>query len=112
MRHEPINYKNVPIERDRLNRNIAEFRKLSDAEKEHFRKLHRELKADAASGGNLATLLQTYSVWVQTLTPTQRDELQKESNLSHRFALVRKFKEEQEEPGSLSNPIHRSQRNW
>ncbi|HEY0982439.1 hypothetical protein [Schlesneria sp.] len=95
-----------PIERDRLNRNIAEFRKLSDAEKEHFRKLHRELKADAASGGNLTTLLQTYSVWVQTLTPTQRDELQKESNLSHRFALVRKFKEEQEEPGEPveSNP--------
>ena len=87
-----------PIERDRLNRNIAEFQKLSDAEKEHYRKLHQELKHDTATGGGLNSLLQTYSVWVQTLTPTQRDEIQKESNPSHRFALVRRFKDEQEEP--------------
>ena len=87
-----------PIERDRLNRNIAEFQKLTDAEKEHYRKLHQELKHDAATGGGLNSLLQTYSVWVQTLTPTQRDEIQKESNPSHRFALVRRFKDEQEEP--------------
>lgn len=94
-----------PIERDRLNRNIAEFCKLTDAEKEHYRHLHRELKQDAASGGNLSNLLQTYSIWVQTLTPTQRDEIQKETNTSHRFALVRRFKDEQEESSESQEPV-------
>ncbi|MEI8021490.1 MAG: hypothetical protein WCH39_24990 [Schlesneria sp.] len=94
------------IERGHLNRNIEEFRKLNDAEKQHYRQLHQELKHDASTGGSLTRLMQTYSLWVQTLTPTQQDELKKELVPAQKLALIRRFKEEQEEstesPDSLS----------
>jgi hypothetical protein len=85
------------IERGHLNRNIEEFQKLNDAEKQHYRQLHEELKRDASTGGSLTRLMQTYSLWVQTLTPTQRDELKKETVPAQKMALIRRFKEEQDE---------------
>lgn len=91
------------LERSRFDRNLADFQKLSDAEKQRYRHLHRELVDDTARGGSLAKLLQTYAVWVQTLTPTQRDELAKETVLSQKIALIRKFKEEQEESGETQD---------
>ncbi len=93
------------IERGHLNRNIDEFRKLNDAEKQHYRQLHQELKHDASTGGSLTRLMQTYSLWVQTLTPTQQDELKKELVPAQKLALIRRFKEEQEE----SSETHESQ---
>ena len=87
-----------PIERDRFNRNLEEFQKLSTAEKDRYRKLHQELVDDTSRAGGLAKLLQTYAVWVQTLTPTQRDELQKETNPAQKLALIRRFKDEQDDP--------------
>ena len=83
------------IERGHLNRNIEEFQKLSSEEKQHYRQLHDELKHDASTGGSLTRLMQTYSLWVQTLTPTQQDELKKELVPAQKLALIRRFKEEQ-----------------
>ncbi len=86
------------IERGRFDRNLQQFQKLSDAEKQHYRQLHEALIKDNSQGGGLSKLLQTYSVWVQTLTPTQRDELKKEKIPAQKLALIRRFKDEQDEP--------------
>ncbi len=85
------------LERGHLNRNIEDFQKLNDSEKQHYRQLHADLKRDAATGGSLTRMMQTYSLWVRTLTPTQQDELKKELVPAQKLALVRRFKEEQEE---------------
>ena len=89
------------IERGHLNRNIEEYQKLSNTEKQHYRQLHDELKHDASTGGSLTRLMQTYSLWVQTLPPTQRDELKKELVPAQKLALIRRFKEEQDESSDL-----------
>jgi hypothetical protein len=86
------------VERDRLDRNIEAFRKLAPAQKERYRELHRKLAEDRMQSGRLTGLLQTYAVWVETLTPTQRDELQRETDHSRKLALVRRFKEEHDHP--------------
>lgn len=91
------------LERGRFDRNLQEFEKLSDAEKQKYRQLHRDLADDTARAGGLSKLLETYSLWVQTLTPTQRDELRKETVLSQRIALIRRFKEEQDEPADAND---------
>ena len=95
------------LERGHLNRNIEEFQKLNDSEKQHYRQLHAELKRDAATGGSLTRMMQTYCLWVQTLTPTQQDELKKELVPAQKLALVRRFKEEQEE--SIESPDSHSE---
>lgn len=85
------------VDRDRFDRNLREFQKLSEADKQQYRLLHENLVKDHSQGGGLTKLLQTYSAWVQTLTPTQRDELQKETAPAQKMALIRRFKEEQDE---------------
>jgi DNA-binding MarR family transcriptional regulator len=98
------------VERERLNRNIENFQSLSDSEKQHYREMHRELADDARLNGGLSTLLRTYSVWLQTLTPSQRDDLEKEPVVAKRLALIRQFKEENERshetPSSTSDVHH------
>jgi hypothetical protein len=39
--------------------------------------------------------MQTYSAWLQTLTPGQREELRQETDSARKLALVQKIKEEQ-----------------
>ena len=72
------------IERERLQRNVAEFEKMSPAEQERYRELNRQL--EATDNKNLATLLQTYSAWLQTLTPGQREELRQEKDSQKKLA--------------------------
>ena len=95
------------VERDRLNRNIVEFQKLSPAEKQHYRDLHAALLDDRVHVGGLSSLLQTYSIWVQTLTPKQRSELQQETVPAQKLALIHKFKEEQEHREPSTEPDER-----
>ena len=92
------------VERDRLDRNIQEYEKLSPSQKQHYRELHAKLSDDRTHGGRLSSLLQTYALWVQTLPPTQRDELQRETDISKKIVLVRRFKEEQEHPSDVHEP--------
>ena len=96
------------IERGRFERNLQEFQKLSDKEKQQYRQLHQELVEDNTRGGTLSKLVQTYAVWIQTLTPIQRDELQKETSLSQKLALIRRFKDEQDEPSEAHDQPSRS----
>ena len=92
------------IERERLNRNIQEFQKLKPEEKQHYRAMHAELFEDRVHVGGLSALLQTYSVWVQTLPPKQRIELQNETVPAKKLALVHQFKEEQDRREAPAEP--------
>ena len=90
-RHNQI-AKMSKVERDRLQRNLAAFQQMSPEMQGHYRTLNEKLDEDRKEGGHLSSLLQTYSAWLQTLTPGQREELRQGTD---RLALVHKFKEEQ-----------------
>ena len=92
------------IERARFHRNLEAFQHLSPAEKHQYQQLHQQLAADQSRGGTLTQLMQTYAAWVHTLTPTQRDELQKETVLSQKLALIRRWKDEQDLPSDAHEP--------
>jgi len=99
--------KSLPkVERDRLDRNIADFQTMTAEQKQHYRNLHEELAKDRMQSGGLSSLMQTYAVWVQTLSPAQRDELQKETDPAKRLALVRRFKDEQDHPRTNAETPH------
>ncbi len=87
-----------PVERDRLNRNLDAFDELSNDEKSKYRKLHRDLLSDRNEAGGLTSLMETYSIWLLTLSPNQRDELQRETDSAKKLVLIRRFKEEMDRP--------------
>ncbi|HEY4261441.1 MAG TPA: hypothetical protein VGM98_14835, partial [Schlesneria sp.] len=93
-RHQQI-VKMSQIERDRLQRNLNIFQQLSDDQQNHYRQLSDQLDENKKGGGNLSGLLQTYTVWLQTLTPGQRESLRSEADSSRKFAIVQKIKEDQ-----------------
>ena len=84
------------LERDRLQRNIADFRQLTPEQQTHYRDLHQKLEADKAGGGKLSNLLSEYTAWLTTLTPSQRDELSQELEPAKKVVLVTRFKREQD----------------
>lgn len=95
------------LERNRLQRNLAEFKHLTPEQQAHYRELHLKLEENKATGGSLSSLLQEYSAWLTTLTPNQRDDLNKETEPAKKLALVRQFKEEQEyRPEPTPNEPH------
>ena len=81
------------LERDRLQRNLAEFKKLTPEQQAHYRDLHSKVEQ---STGHLSSLLQEYSAWLTTLTPSQRDELSRTTDPAQKLAFVRQFKNAQE----------------
>ncbi|WP_010582055.1 hypothetical protein [Schlesneria paludicola] len=83
-------------DREQFDRRVAEFEQLSGEERSRVRTLHEALIADRKSNGGLTALLQTYADWLDTLSPIQRDELQREKDTGKRIALIRKLKEEQD----------------
>lgn len=82
------------IERARLQRNWETFQKLSAEDQQRYRTLHQELQQDH---GQLKQLVTTYTQWLQMLNPGQRQDLQEAKDPAHKLALVRKFKEEQDQ---------------
>ncbi len=83
------------LERERLQRNMAEFQQLPVEKQAHYRDLHFKLEENKSGGGQLSSLLQEYSAWLTTLTPSQREELSKETDPAKKLSLVRRIKEEQ-----------------
>ena len=81
------------LDRDRLQRNLAEFKKLTPEQQAHYRDLHSQVEK---SDGHLSSLLQEYSAWLTTLTPSQRDELNNATDTAQKLGFVRQFKEAQE----------------
>ncbi len=93
-RHEQV-VKMSQVERDHLQRNLAAFQQMSPEKRDQYRQLNAELEENKKTGGPLSSLLQTYSAWLQTLTPNQREALKQETDSVKKLALVQKFKDEQ-----------------
>ena len=83
------------LERGRLQRNLAEFKQLTPEQQAPYRDLYLKLEENKTTGGSLSSLLQEYSAWLTTLTPSQRDDLNKETEPVKKLALVRQFKSDQ-----------------
>lgn len=93
-RHDQV-VKMSQVERDRLQRNLTSFQKLPADKQAQYRELNNQLDENKQTGGHLAGLLDTYSAWLHTLTPSQRDELKAATESNRKIALVQKFKEQQ-----------------
>jgi hypothetical protein len=97
------------IDRDRLQRNWQMFQALAPDRKEHFRRLHQQIEEDRkGGGGQLYQTLETYRLWLQTLTPGERADLREAKDPVEKLKLVRRFKEEQDrqrKSRALDDPI-------
>lgn len=93
-RHDLI-VKMSKIERDRLQRNVVTFQQLRAEEQDHYRQLNNQIEEEKKKGRHLSSIMQTYSAWLQTLSPSQREDLRLEKNSAKKLDLVHRFKEEQ-----------------
>lgn len=84
------------IERDRVDRNAKTFLAMTAEQKAHYRSLHDKIAEDARAGGSMGDLLDTYTHWLNSLTPAQRDQLQAEKDPGRKQVLVRQIMEERE----------------
>jgi len=82
------------IERDRLQRNWETFQQMSAAQQQAIRELHLQIASQPES---VHALLETYAIWLQTLSPGERDDLRRAESAPARIALVRQFKSKQDE---------------
>ncbi len=80
-------------ERDRILRNQHDFDQMTPDRQAALLDLHRQVSAEPES---VHAMLETYALWLQTLSPGQRDDLRKAANSGARIELVRKFKADQE----------------
>jgi hypothetical protein len=100
------------VERSRLERNFAEFKKMSEADREKLRQLDRELKQDDRDGGKLRQVMDEYCNWLGTISVSDREELRKTTDPKERVRLVREIRQKQESstrpefygPGRGGNP--------
>lgn len=83
------------MERDRLQRNLQAFHQAGPAKQVEYRQLTEQLNENRQTGGHLSSLLQIYSAWLHTLTPSQREELRLATESGKKLLLVQKFKEDQ-----------------
>jgi hypothetical protein len=80
-------------ERQRIQYNWETFRQLSPAAQADLLTLHAELKQQPDA---VHALLDTYALWLQTLTPGQRDDLRHAQSTADRLRLVREFRDQQQ----------------
>ena len=80
-------------ERQRLLHNWATFQALPEHERDRIRNLHEELLAEPETKH---ALLETYRMWLQTLTPGQQDDLRQAKSTGVRLQLIRDFKDKQD----------------
>jgi hypothetical protein len=87
-------------ERIRLARNFKHFKELSEADRERYRQLHRDLQADP----QLQTVMDRYAEWIKTLDVDRKDQLRAQKDPVRRRELVAKFREEQANRRPLGVP--------
>ncbi len=84
------------VERNRLERNARRFAELSPAQQLQMRQLHRQLEDDGTRNhGRHQATLELYTQWLQSISPLDRDELQREADPVRRLVLVREMVDRQ-----------------
>jgi hypothetical protein len=87
-------------ERSRVAMNFKEFKKLSEAEREHYRQLYQNLQADPP----LQDVMRRYADWFKDLGYDQKQQLLTEKDPALRRELVVKIREEQAKARPLRFP--------
>jgi hypothetical protein len=82
------------LDRDHLVRNEQIFRQLPLERQLQLRELHQQLSTEPST---LWSTIEAYALWVQTLTPGQRDDLRRAESSTQRQDLVRQFHRQQTE---------------
>jgi len=83
----------LPLEeRERLDRNLAAFQKMSPAEHRQLITLHENVEARG-----LTPLLDEYNAWLETLSPFQRQALREREDPAARIGLVERLLSENQE---------------
>lgn len=83
----------TPAERAQLKRNYEKFQKLSDAEKQRYREIHRATHNQP----ELDRVMRSYCNWVKTLSPWEQEDL-RNATPEERIELIRKFRAAHERP--------------
>ncbi|MCA9026431.1 MAG: hypothetical protein KDA86_14585 [Planctomycetaceae bacterium] len=79
-------------ERERLERHLDQYLRLSSVQRDEVQALHAELLADAANNhGRANHSLQIFREWLQTLSPRERTELSEEHDPTSKARLVREI---------------------
>ena len=91
----------TPAQRARLDKNYGAFLSMTDRQRKKFRDMHRQLH-EAPDGAALRKTMAKYRLWLETLSPFQREELRRTPGSASRIELVRRFKAEQSSPAPLS----------
>jgi hypothetical protein len=81
-------------ERDRIRRNWEAWKGLTPARQAQMQELHRQIAQEPAE---FHTMLETYALWLQTLTLGQREDLRQAADAGARVELVRRFKSQQDD---------------
>ena len=83
-------------ERDRIERNFNEFLGMDEAQRNHYRDMHRRLEADVSEAqGVYAGQFDNYIVWLQTIPPHRQEELRRATDSRTRLALMHRILEEE-----------------
>ena len=85
------------MERLELQRNWDLFQKLPEDRKRHYREMYEQIQQDRGNGGRLHDTQETYSLWLQTLTPGERADLREAADPAKKLELVHKFKAKQDQ---------------
>jgi len=76
-------------QRERLERNLDQYLRLTESQREEYRQLHAELVSDAANNHGRATeSLQTFREWLQTISPRERIELSEVHDSAAKVRLI------------------------
>lgn len=92
-------------DRARLERNFVHFRELTEPERDRYRLLDRQLREDERAGGKLRELMDGYIDWLATLSPYERETIQREKDPVARAQLVRRMRTEQQQPRAELRPV-------
>lgn len=83
-------------ERERLSRNLELYDELSSTQQHRIMELHDELQA-APDRDELEQVMAEYTLWFDTLTPSQKDRLDTEDDPAKRVQLVLALRKEQQQ---------------
>lgn len=84
-------------ERDRIDRNFSEFLAMNEAQRDHYRDMHRRLQADVDDAqGIYAGVFDNYTAWLRTIeSGYRREELRRTTDSAQRLELMREVVDEE-----------------
>lgn len=92
-------------ERDQLEKNARRYQKMSAEEKKRYRELHQTIQGNK----EYQSIFQTYTSWLKTISPWQREILSEPQSASRRVEVARSFLKEAEELDEIREILKQSE---